>query len=347
MGMDGKTLALLLALPAFSGLGCVKNPYRVERCDRPDPSGCVIEKVMIKGNHAVKSSEIEAKIATAETSHVLGGAVQHIPILSLWDRLTVEYERLDSFVLQRDLARIERYYRARGYYEVRVQAGRVVKRDDGKIRVEIAVDEGPPVRIAQVTVAFQSVTPPLAPRAAAGVQKVIDTLKKGKNFEEEPFEDAKVKIRRALTDHGYAYAEVVGKANVELGRREASLAFSIDPGPRCRFGDISMVGQGDLPTVPLLAVLQIRKGAWYSTAAIESAEVALGDFGLFGSIDAESKLSPPGEPKNPVIPVVFRVQPVLLRAVKLGFGGEIGGRVEVHGIAGWEHKNLFGGLRRF
>jgi len=38
---------------------------------------------------------------------------------------------------------------------------------------------------------------------------------------------------------------------------------------------------------------------------------------------------------------------VPLRAVKLGGGGEIGGRVELHGLAGWEHKNLFGGLRRF
>src|SRR5262249_1072806 len=47
------------------------------------------------------------------------------------------------------------------------------------------------------------------------------------------------------------------------------------------------------------------------------------------------------------IPVVFRVQPVKLRGVLLGGGGELGGRVELHLIAGWEHRNLWGGLRHF
>src|SRR5262245_3536556 len=84
MGMGNKTLALLLAPAALSGLGCVKKPYQVERCEQADPAGCVIADVQIKGNHAVKSSQITEKIATAETSRVLGGAVEHVPILSLW-----------------------------------------------------------------------------------------------------------------------------------------------------------------------------------------------------------------------------------------------------------------------
>src|SRR5262249_28741974 len=95
------------------------------------------------------------------------------------------------------------------------------------------------------------------------------------------------------------------------------------------------------------ASLQLKKGASYSTAAIDSAEVALGDFGVLASIDAEPQLSAPGEPQRQEIPVVFRVQPVKLRGVLLGGAGELGGRVELHLIAGWEHRNLWGGLRHF
>src|SRR5262249_34853672 len=148
---------------------------------------------------------------------------------------------------------------------------------------------------------------PVTPRATAAVQAAVARLKSGAPFEEEAFEETKAKIRRALTDRSYAYATVEGKADVDLIKHEATLTFTIDLGPPATFGDISIVGQGDLPTTPLLASLQIRKGAPFSTAAIESAEVALGDFGVFGSIDAEPQLSPPGQAPRQEIPVVFRV----------------------------------------
>src|SRR5262249_193586 len=86
------------------------------------------------------------------------------------------------------------------------------------------------------------------------------------------------------------------------------------------------------------------------TAAIDSAEISLGDLGVFGSIDVAPQRSSPPDPPNPIVPVVFRVHPAALRAVKLGVGGELTGlvdRIEAHGLAGWGHRNLFGGLGDF
>jgi hypothetical protein len=348
--MDGKILALVLALAAPAALGCVKKPYQGGRCDRPDLSGCVIEDLSIVGNHAVGDGDIEEKIATAETSHVLGGVVKDVPVLGLWDRLTVDYERLDPFVLQRDLERIERYYRTRGYYEAHVHAGRVIRRPDRSVQVEIAVDEGLPMQIGKVDLEWKDWSLPLAVKVTPAVKDAAASLKPGDVFQEDAFEDTKKKILRAMTDRGFAYAKVEGKANVDLARHQARVVYTLELGPRCVFGDISIEGQGELPTVPLLAALQIKKGAEFSTATLDSAEIALGDLGLFGSIDVDPKRSAPGEPPNPVIPVVFRVQPVALRAVKLGVGGQLTGlvdRIEAHGLAGWEHRNLFGGLRHF
>ncbi len=80
------------------------------------PSGCAIEDVSFEGDEVISGDELAARIATAESSRLLAGALEPVPILSIWDALTVEYERFDRFVLERDLARIERYYRARGFY---------------------------------------------------------------------------------------------------------------------------------------------------------------------------------------------------------------------------------------
>lgn len=345
--MHRKTLAFLLALTAPWAVGCVKKTNQAGRCDRPDLGGCVIEGVDVVGNQAVGDGDIKEKIATAETSHVIGGVVKNVPVLSLWDRLTVEYERLDPFVLQRDLARIERYYRARGYYEAHVQAGRVLRKKPGEVQVEIAVDEGAPVRVGKIDLEWKDWSLPVAGKVTPSVNDAVGSLKKGDIFAEDTFEDAKRKILRAMTNRGFAYAKVEGKAEVDLTRHEAAIVYTLELGPRCVFGDVTLEGQGDLPSVPLLAAIQLKKGAQFSTSALDSAEVALGDFGLFGSIDVQPQLSPAGQPPNPVIPVVVHVQPAALRAVKLGIGAEAGGRYEVHGLAGWEHRNFLGGLRHF
>jgi outer membrane protein assembly factor BamA len=345
--MAPKTLALALVLVALSFLACVKASFQPPRCERADLSGCSIEGVDVYGNRNVSGSDITSKIATAETKHVLAGALEHVPILSLWDRLTVEYERLDPFVLQRDLDRIERLYRARGYYEAHVRAGRIFRKRGDAASVEIIVDEGKPVKVARVDINWKDYKPGGPDKVLGPVKSIAASLKRGAVFEEVPFEATKQQILRALTDRGFAYAKVEGQGDVDIVRHEARVVYTIALGPHCTFGHISITGRGDLSAVPLLAALQIDKGDEFSTSALDSAQGALLSFGVFGSIDVQPKLAAPGTPQETVIPVIFQVQPVPMRAVKLGGGAEIGNRIEAHGLAGWEHWNLFGGLRHF
>jgi outer membrane protein insertion porin family/translocation and assembly module TamA len=339
----GSLLAVWLGLPALAG--CVTRPYLVERCTRNDLSGCLVEKVSVKDAHKISADATTEKIATVETGRAFGGALEHVPIFSIWDRLTVSYHRFDPFVLERDLARVERYYRARGYYEAHARAGRVQKVNEGEVRVEIAVDEGEPVTISTVSVAWKDAGPEKV-RVLIPVEEARQSLAKGAIFEEAPFEETKKLLLRAMTDHGFAYAKVTGRSTIDLGTHKAQVVYELELGPYCQFGDIRIEGQGELPTAPLLGALGIRARQEFSTAALESAEIALTDFGTFGSVDVLPELSA-APPYSNHVPVLFRVHPTPLRAVKLGGGVEIGSRVEVHGLAGWENKNLFGGLRRF
>ena len=136
-------LPALALVAALASVACSKQsytpykPYKELPCTRPDLSGCVIQDVTVSGNDKVPTGAIKDKIATAETSRSLLGVLENVPILSLWDRITVDYEKLDPFVLERDLARVERLYRARGYYEAHAHAARVTRPSKDRIKVEI------------------------------------------------------------------------------------------------------------------------------------------------------------------------------------------------------------------
>ncbi len=341
------TLGAITVAIALASFGCVKKPYAPLTCARADLSNCVIQKVEVLGNHAVSTSDIKDKIATTETSRLFSGVVEHIPILGLWDRLTVDYERLDPFVLERDLARIERTYRARGYYEARVRAGRTIKLPNKQVRVEIVVIEGEPVHIAKVDLTWKDPRNDLRPQVTRAIESAKKELTIGATFEESGFETTKKKLLRAMTDRGFAYAQAQGDAHVDLTTHQATVVYTLELGPESKFGPITIEGNAPLPAARLLAAVNAHEGQRFSTAALESAELALTELGVFGSITAVPQLSPVAQPRNPIVPVVFRVSVAPLHAAQLGGGVEAGGRVEAHLQARWEDKNFLGGLRHF
>jgi outer membrane protein assembly factor BamA len=339
----------ILALVALLAAGCkARTPPKTPTCNPEDLSGCIIEEVDVLGNTEIKDGDIKERIATAESAHPLGGILEGIPILGLSDVLAVEYERFDRFVLERDLTRVERYYQTRGFYDARVTAGRVYRRKgDKRIRVEIVVDEGKPVRIRSVKLAWKDWHLPEAAEVTKPVTDRKNELKIGDRLEEEAYEKTKKDLVRVMTDRGFPYASVSGETKIDLVAHAAHVTYTLELGPRATFGDVRIEGLGELPESPLRKVLGIKKGDPFSTITLASAERALADFGVFGAIDVKPEVSPPDKPRSSVIPVTITVQPAALRAIKLGFGAEAGGRVEVHGAASWEDRNFLGGLRRF
>lgn len=329
--------------------GCQTTPKpKAPTCHADDLSGCIIEDVEILGNKTILDAAIKERIATAESAHALGGAFYGVPVIGLSDLLTVEYEYFDRFVLERDLSRVERYYRARGFYEARVTAGRVMRRkSDGRVRVEIAVNEGPPVLIRNVELKWKDFRLPEATDVAKPVTEAKNDLAPGERFEEADYEKTKKELLQAMTDRGFPYANVVGQVKVDLVAHRADVTYTLELGPLAKFGSIRLVGLGELPAGILRDSLGFKEGDRFSTATLAAAERSLGDFGVFGSINIKPELSHPDKPPNPTVPITISVQPSALRAIKVGVGAEAGARVETHGTISWENRNFLGGLRRF
>ncbi|MEN9577923.1 MAG: hypothetical protein RJA70_932, partial [Pseudomonadota bacterium] len=97
-------------------------------CTRVPQQRFNLDKLEVTGNSELDDDEIQEKIASRETGRFLG----------LFPGLIYDYEAFNRFVLERDLQRIERFYRSRGFYQARARAARVV-RSGPNVRVEIVV----------------------------------------------------------------------------------------------------------------------------------------------------------------------------------------------------------------
>src|SRR5262245_34951368 len=97
------------------------------------PGYPVVDEVVLNGADEVDTDPLLEGIATQETPLLFG----------VFPRV-LEYSLYDPGVLAKDLERIERYLRARGYYEAKVSAARVVRLDEHYVRVELDVHLGEP-----------------------------------------------------------------------------------------------------------------------------------------------------------------------------------------------------------
>ncbi len=320
-----QALGLSLAI-GFLMIGCASIPR----------GQAAINAVVIEGTSELEADEVAEKMATTPSTKFVG----------LFRGVVYDYEIFNQSVLQSDLQRIERYYRARGFYKARVRAGRIFYEDEKHVRVQVEVQEGPPIIVRRVAVLGITHLPPDVVRAAR--RAAAAPVAVGERFEEEAFVRAETDLKRALTDHGYAYATVKRVAEVDLPRDRASVAFYVEPHAPVRYGEVTIEGLGKIPEAPVRRALDIQAGDPYSTTELDSAQQALLELGVFSSVQIEPVLDATPPPASATVPLRVRVEPSQLRSVQLGGGVTVDAvRTDVHLVTGWEHRNFFGGLRRF
>lgn len=320
------TLAQLgLVAALFFSIGCHHVPEGRSSVDAVD----------VTGNKKLDSDDITDHIATTPSEKFLG----------LFRGILYEYSVFDRNVLQRDLARVEAIYREHGYYEAHARAGRIYEKDPEHVEIEILVEEGPVTKIRDVRVdGLDNVPKDIADLVRQGANL---ELKKDAPFEQEAFDKANTRVRRTLTDRGYAYTKVKNDAAVDLVTHTADAIFTVTPGHPCTFGPVTIEGLGPLPDDKVRQTASIPVGKSFSEADLDSAQQALLDLGVFASVEIKPELpDPPRE--DGVVPIHIKVEPTRLRTIRLGGGLEFDAlKTDVHGLVGWENRNFFGGLRTF
>ncbi|MDB4941701.1 MAG: outer membrane protein assembly factor YaeT precursor [Labilithrix sp.] len=307
----------------LAGTGC----YRV-------PSGkTAIATVEVVGAASIDHEDLEGRITTRATPEFLG----------LFYGIYYEYELFDRYALRRDLARVERYMKARGFYEAQVRVARV-EPEGNKVHVTIEVTEGPPVLVDVIELPDEaSIDEKTRQELRAAVEAV---LPKGAKLDEDKLDEAEIAAVKLLTSRGHANARVARHAEVDLATSTAKLTFTVTPGPLAHIGKIAVKGLQQLPEDKVRTIFAVKEGDLYSSEEIASARQALLDLGVFASVEVTPDLTKVEEEPH-IVPLQVTCEVSKLRLLLTGGGFEFDSlKTDLHATVGWQSSNFLGGLRR-
>ncbi len=186
--------------------------------------GLRVEEATLDGAHGLDAGD------------VLQGLSHHPP--DGWFYL--DHAVYEPLAIPVDRRRIESYYRRHGWFSAKVTDVEITQSGDG-VAVRFVVEEGQPSLLTEVHLGG---TPP---EEEQGLRALTAPLRIGEPFDYDAYEAVKVRLRKALVAHGFAFAEVSGHAQVDRDRLEVRAIYTVEPGPAVRIGEITVEGLDRLP----------------------------------------------------------------------------------------------------
>jgi translocation and assembly module TamA len=313
-------LAVLCAVLALAACA-----VRLKRGTAERPA---ITSFQISGTHAVSSGDLAGRLATEASDGFF------------WHFFWRETRYFDEDAFANDKRRVLRYYQSLGHYGAKIASAEVVPDGGGFVKVRVRVEEGPPTRVVDLVVEGLDA----APEAARKAGKL--PLKKGDVFTEAAYDATRVALLAALSSTGWAKAEVAQAAQVDPVLAEARVRYTVTPGARYRFGNVFVAGAAVVPRARIReeAELGIRVGDVFDATDLPKIQGRVYDLGIFGGV----RVSPgPADEAKKTLPIVVAVREAPFRTVRAGPGITIQNtRQEADLMAGWTHRNWFGGLRK-
>ena len=331
---------------------------------RPNARG--VHSLAIRGSEHMDEEALKVCLATQareRTGLMLGAAgdpecgvppfdASRLPI-ALWAWPWTEWPLYDEAVFDRDLSRIQRWYRARGFYAARITSVQR-QRDDATRTIDLAVDlvEGEPILVEKIELrGIEALDAGLRHRVERAV-----ALQVNGRFDEWNYDESKRAIIETVRDASYAQASVEGQALVDPKRRRARLVFSVALGRRFRFGKVAIEGQTNFPTRPISGAAEIIAGSPFSVSALQDAKRAIYELGPFASVDVQEQPHADG-----TVDILIKVVPGRRMRTSIGVGMQVGSdptlvptdvtgdslvQWDLHLLGKVEHRNFLGGMRR-
>lgn len=213
--------------------------------------------------------------------------------LRTWRWPWTDWPLYEPSVFERDLARIERWYKARGFYGVRIlkteadpsEALYGTPSDEETVRLRITIEEGDPVRIDSVSVSgLGDLDDDLAEELFNSPELETDG-----RFDEASYDTSKARLLRTLHNAGYAQARVVGRVDVDPKALTANVQYNVRPGPFTEFGSVCIEGYGDMPARLILQASGLTPGAAFSDRELEEARTRIYQMRVFSEVEVRLK----------------------------------------------------------
>ncbi len=360
-GLGGGFLLLLL-------IGCASG----------EPGRYAVERLTFEGTNRLDARALEACLITRQRESFdlrlglgqprcgLPPFDRSAPTLRLWRWPWTEWPTFNHAVFDRDLERVLRWYRARGYYQAALSGvhydppeaahpgfrGPCEPRDeDCTVSILVTIAERDPTLARSVDLQGLDVLEPrIQELIAAEVQVEV-----GAPIDEAHYDGDLQRIQGRLRALGYANALVEGQVEVDTGSQEARIVYRITPGAPHRFGRLTVSGHGELPEHVIAAAAALPVGSTYDPEVIDEIHTEVFALGAFSAVEVRETLV---EDEARVDVEVF-VTPLPKDALRLGVGVTSGAlrrtetadlvsvpQWDAHVFTQYERRHVFGTLGR-
>ncbi len=196
------------------------------------------------------------------------------------------------------------------------------------------VDAGPPTTITDVDIQLTG-----DGRDSAVLLRAVKKpgVRTGERLKHGDYEDTKTQLMKAAYADGYLDANFTRRElRVDVSANTASIALTLDTGPRYYFGEITIEQDGHLDEVFLRRYITMVPGQPFDTDKLLGTQFALTDLDYFRTVEVEPQRDRADADHH--VPVRIHTASKPPRAYKFGFG--YGTDTGVRGLVGAEFRRL-------
>jgi len=279
-----------------------------------------LEKIDLSGEHAFSRDAVVSVMTTRER-----------PWYQVW-------KPLPDFDTQRftdDLAHIERFYEAHGYYNARITYDLTLSRD--KVTPHLSVSEDKPITVGTIDIRVANSSPP--PQELDRSFKL--PFNKDEVFDQDAYQTAAQDLLNLYTTHSFAHAKVQRHAVVEVGPLQARIRYDVEPGGRCVFGNTKIIGIKKVDSKLIEEQLIYKPGEPFNSRKLAATRSAIVGLNLFSAVDIEQEENPTD---RAVVPITISVHEGPKHSLSAGAGYNT--QTQLNATIGWTDYNFLGGGRQ-
>ncbi len=333
-------LGFLLAL-----LLCACGPKR----PRQPIQGEVVKSISFRGNSGFLDDVPDS---------ILREAMEQRQSESMWWMDPSERAvRLDRKMLSKDAWRIETWYANNGFFDARVRGWDVVTVRKGNLEKQ----RPPVVKVVGYITQRKPTTVRRIEWEGLGSLKIeprskqilafykelrkYSAIQEGDRFSVEALQEVEEYTLNRLHDRSFAFSTIHSRVEAYPEQQEVEVILEVDRGPSCKFGEVTISGDFDIPRSLVLEQVDIKKGRPFKAKTLAATQRRLFGLGVFSVVNVVPDLSRRDEA---IVPVRLELAESKYRQIRVGGGFLLeSGKQDLHGVVEFEHVNVFSRLWNF
>ncbi|MFO1247984.1 MAG: outer membrane protein assembly factor BamA [Alphaproteobacteria bacterium] len=214
--------------------------------------------------------------------------------------------------VQADVQRIIELYRRNGKFAARVDP-QIIQRPQNRVDLIFSITDGPTTGVSQINFTGNKIftSDTLRGQIATEESRWWKFLASNDNYDPDRLQFDRESLRRYYVNRGYKDFKVLSAvANLTPDRKSFYINFTVDEGPRYRFGKIYVESKiRELPAETLRPLIDAQTGDIYSQEAVQKAMDALtNSAGTKGYAFAQVHPRFKGDPKTRIVDMGFEIE---------------------------------------